>query len=242
MPKATSEASRAAMASAVPALSLSTTVRATATPPARGVTFGAGWAGTPGFCITPPAPAAAVIGFATCVATGDGPPAGLAGATAPPTPGRGGRDMRIVSFRKSAGGLATPGTGGGVKPAGLGGMPGTGGAEGVAAAGTPGTGGFGAAGGVRRIVSFFNPDAAGVGAAGAPGGFGKEEAGGFSPTPGGLGNVGAGGFSPTLGGARGGFGKPGAPGMGGLGAPPETKTPGGRGGVGGFGSGSGIEQ
>jgi hypothetical protein len=30
--------------------------------------------------------------------------------------------------------------------------------------------------------------------------------------------------------------------MGGLGAPPEIETPGGRGGVGGFGIGSGIEQ
>jgi hypothetical protein len=177
--------------------------------------------------MTPPAPAAAVSGFATCVAAGDGAPAGLPGATAPPAPGRGGRDMRIVSFRKSAGGFATPGTGGGVTPAGFGGMPGTGGAGGVAAAGTPGTGGFGAAGGVRRIVSFFNPGAAGGGARGGPGGLGKDGAGGFNPTPGG---------------ARGGFGKPGALGIGGLGVPPDTETPGGRGGVGGFGSESDISQ
>jgi hypothetical protein len=227
MPKATREAKRAAMASAVPPLSLSTTVRATAAPPARGVTFGVGWVGTPGFCITPPAPAAGVNGFATCVAAAEGPAAGLAGATAPAPPGRGGKDIRIVSFRKSAGGLATPGTGGGVTPAGLGGMPGTGGAGGVAAAGTPGTGGFGAAGGVRRIVSFFNPGAEGAGAEGGPGGLGKDGAGGFNPTPGG---------------ARGGFGKLGALGMGGLGVPPDTETPGGRGGVGGFGSESDIAQ
>ena len=227
MPKATSEATKAAIASAVPPLSLSTTVRATAAPPARGVTFAAGWVGTPGFCMTPTAPVPGVIGFATCVAAGDGAPAGLAGTAAPTPPGRGGRDMRIVSFRKSAGGLATPGTGGGVTPAGLGGMPGIGGAGGVAAAGTPGTGGLGATGGVRRIVSFFNPGAAGVGAAGAPGGLGKDGAGGFNPTPGG---------------ARGGFGKPGAIGMGGLGAPPDTETPGGRGGVGGFGRASDIAQ
>jgi len=227
MPKATNEANRAAMASAVPPLSLSTTVRATAAPPARGVTFGAGWVGTPGFCATPAPAVVGVIGFATCVAAGEGPPAGLAGADAPALAGRGGRDIRIVSFRKSAGGLATPGTGGGVTPAGLGGMPGTGGAGGVAAAGTPGTDGFGAGGGVRRIVSFFNPGAAGTGARGGPGGLGKGGAGGFNPTPGG---------------ARGGFGKPGALGMGGLGAPPDTGTPGGRGGVGGFGSESGIGQ
>jgi len=227
MPKATSEANKAAIASAVPPLSLSTTVRATAAPPARGATFGAGWVGTPGFCATPPAPAEDAIGFAICVAAGEGPPTGLAVVAAPPAPGRGGRDILIVSLRKSAGGFAAPGTGGGVTPAGLGGMPGTGGAGGVAAAGTPGTGGLGTEGGVRRIVSFFNPGAAGAGASGGPGGFGKEGAGGFSPTPGG---------------ARGGLGKPGALGMGGLGELPDTGTPGGRGGVGGFGSGSGIEQ
>ena len=240
MPKATSEATKAAIASAVPPLSLSTTVRATAAPPARGATVGAGWVETPGFWTTPPTPATGAIGFATCVAAGEGPPVGLAGAAAPAPPGRGGRDMRIVSFRKSEGGFATPGTGGGVAPAGLRGIPGTGGAGGVAVAGAPGTGGFGATGGVRRIVSFFNPGAVGVGAAGAPGGFGKEGAGGFSPTPGGLGKVGAGGFSPAPGGARGGLGKLGALGIGGLGAPPDTETPGGRGGVGGFGGESDI--
>ena len=100
--------------------------------------------------------------------------------------------------------------------------------------------GLGAAGGASRIVSFFNPGAAGVGAAGPPRGFGKEGAGGFSPTPGGLGKVGAGGFSPTPGGARGGLGKLGALGIGGFGPPPDTETPGGRGGVGGFGGESDI--
>jgi len=65
MPKATSEASRAAIASAVPPLSLSTTVRATATPPARGATVEAGGVGTPGFCATPAGAVVAVIGFAT---------------------------------------------------------------------------------------------------------------------------------------------------------------------------------
>ena len=47
MPKATSEATKAAIASAVPPLSLSTTVRATAAPPARGATVGVDWVGTP---------------------------------------------------------------------------------------------------------------------------------------------------------------------------------------------------
>ena len=166
-----------------------------------------------------------MIGFATWVAAGDGAPAGLTGAAAPAPPGRGGRDIRMVSFRKSAGGFATPGTAGGVAPGGLGGMPGTGGAGGVAAAGAPGTAGLGAAGGVRRIVSFFSPGAAGAGAVGGPGGLGKEGAGGFKPTPGG---------------ARGGFGKPGVLGIGGLGVPPDIETPGGRGGVGGFGGESDI--
>jgi len=171
---------------------------------------------------TPPAPATGLIGFATCVAAGDGPPTGFPGAADPGAPGRGGREILIVSFRKSAGGLATPGSGGRVTAVGLGAAPGTvgtAGGVGAPATGTPGTGGFGGAGGTKRIVSFFRLGAAGIGGVGAPGG---------------LATGGAGGFRPILGGARGGFGSPG--GAGGFG----MATPGGRGGVGGLGSESDI--
>ena len=184
----------------------------------------------PGLGTTPPAPANGVIGLATCVAAGDGPPAGFGGTAAPAAPGRGGKEILIVSFFKSAGGLARAGTAGGVRPGAFGaalGNPGTAGGVGAPAPGALGIEGLGAAGGASRIVSFFNPGAAGVGAAGPPRGFGKEGAGGFSPTPGG---------------ARGGLGKLGALGIGGLGLPPVTETPGGRGGVGGFGGESDIAQ
>ena len=184
----------------------------------------------PGLGTTPPAPANGVIGLATCVAAGDGPPAGFGGTAAPAAPGRGGKEILIVSFFKSAGGLARAGTAGGVRPGAFGaalGNPGTAGGVGAPAPGALGIEGLGAAGGASRIVSFFNPGAACVGAAGPPRGFGKEGAGGFSPTPGG---------------ARGGLGKLGALGIGGLGLPPVTETPGGRGGVGGFGGESDIAQ
>ena len=219
------------MAKAVPPLSLSTAVRATATLAGRAATAVANWGavGAPlAFPTTPPAPATGVIGFATCVAAGDGPPVGFPGAAAPGAPGRGGNEIRMVSFRRSAGGLAAPGSGGRVTAVGLGAAPGTFGAAGGGGApttGIPGTGGFGAAGGAKRIVSFFKAGAAGIGGFGAPGGFGAE---------------GIGGFSPTLGGAKGGFGNPG--GAGALGIPPGRVTPGGRGGAGGFGIGSGIAQ
>ena len=238
------------MAKAVPPLSLSTTVRATATPAGRAAAAGANWGavGAPlAFPTTPPAPATGVIGFATCVAAGDGPPVGFPGAAAPGAPGRGGNEIRMVSFLRSAGGLAAPGSGGRVTAVGLGAAPGTVGAAGGGGApttgipgtggfgaaggggapttGVPGTGGFGAAGGAKRIVSFFKAGAAGIGGFGAPGGFGAE---------------GIGGFNPTLGGAKGGFGNPG--GAGALGIPPGRVTPGGRGGAGGFGIGSGIAQ
>ena len=219
------------MAKDVPPLSLSTTVRATATPAGRAAAAGANWgaAGAPPvFPTTPPAPATGLIGFATCVAAGDRPPVGFPGAVAPGTPGRGGNEIRMVSFLRSAGGLAAPGSGGRVTAVGLGAVPGTVGAAGGGGApttGIPGTGGFGAAGGAKRIVSFFKAGAAGIGGFGAPGGFGAE---------------GIGGFNPTLGGAKGGFGNPG--GAGALGIPPGRVTPGGRGGAGGFGIGSGIAQ
>jgi len=237
------------MASAVPPLSLSTTVRATAAPAGReaatGTVLGVDVWDAPGLGTTPPAPANGVIGLATCVAAGDGPLAGLGGTAPPAAPGRGGKEILIVSFFKSAGGLARAGTAGGVRPGAFGaalGNPGTAGGVGAPAPGALGIEGLGAAGGASRIVSFFNPGAAGVGAAGPPRGFGKEGAGGFRPTPGGLGKVGAGGFSPTPGGARGGLGKLGALGIGGLGPPPDTETPGGRGGVGGFGGESDTAQ
>ena len=217
------------MAKAVPPLSLSTTVRATATLAGRAAAAGANWGavGAPlAFPTTPPAPATGVIGFATCVAAGDGPPVGFPGAAAPGAPGRGGNEIRMVSFLRSAGGLAAPGSGGRVTAVGLGAAPGTVGAAGGGGApttGIPGTGGFGAAGGAKRIVSFFKAGAAGIGGFGAPGSFGAR---------------GIGGFSPTLGGAKGGFGNPG--GAGALGIPPGRVTPGGRGGAGGFGSGTDI--
>jgi hypothetical protein len=219
------------MAKAVPPLSLSTTVRATATLAGRAAAAGANWGavGAPlAFPTTPPAPATGVIGFATCAAAGDGPPAGFPGAVAPGAPGRGGNEIRMVSFRRSAGGLAAPGSGGRVTAVGLGAAPGTVGAAGGGGApttGIPGTGGFGAAGGAKRIVSFFKAGAAGIGGFGAPGSFGAR---------------GIGGFSPTLGGAKGGFGNPG--GAGALGIPPGRVTPGGKGGAGGFGNGSDIAQ
>ena len=217
------------MAKAVPPLSLSTTVRATATLAGRAAAAGANWGavGAPlAFPTTPPAPATGVIGFATCVAAGDGPPVGFPGAAAPGAPGRGGNEIRMVSFLRSAGGLAAPGSGGRVTAVGLGAAPGTVGAAGGGGApttGIPGTGGFGAAGGAKRIVSFFKAGAAGIGGFGAPGSFGAR---------------GIGGFSPTLGGAKGGFGNPG--GAGAFGIPPGRVTPGGRGGAGGFGSGTDI--
>jgi hypothetical protein len=219
------------MAKAVPPLSLSTTVRATATLAGRAAAAGANWGavGAPlAFPTTPPAPATGVIGFATCVAAGDGPPVGFPGAAAPGAPGRGGNEIRMVSFLRSAGGLAAPGSGGRVTAVGLGAAPGTVGAAGGGGApttGIPGTGGFGAAGGAKRIVSFFKAGAAGIGGFGAPGSFGAR---------------GIGGFSPTLGGAKGGFGNPG--GAGALGIPPGRVTPGGKGGAGGFGNGSDIAQ
>ena len=224
-------------------------MRATAAPAGReaatGTVLGVDVWDAPGLGTTPPAPANGVMGLATCVAAGDGPLAGFGGTAPPAAPGRGGKEILIVSFFKSAGGLARAGTAGGVRPGAFGaalGNPGTAGGVGAPAPGALGIEGLGAAGGASRIVSFFNPGAAGVGAAGPPRGFGKEGAGGFRPTPGGLGKVGAGGFSPTPGGARGGLGKLGALGIGGLGPPPDTETPGGRGGVGGFGGESDTAQ
>ena len=219
------------MAKDVPPLSLSTTVRATATPAGRAAAAGANWGavGAPlAFPTTPPAPATGVIGSATCAAAGDGPPAGFPGAVAPGAPGRGGNEIRMVSFRRSAGGLAAPESGGRVTAVGLGAVPGTVGAAGGGeppATGIPDTGGFGTAGGAKRIVSFFKVGAAGMGRFGAPGGFGAE---------------GIGGFSPALGGARGSFGNPG--GAGAFGIPAGRVAPGGRGGAGGFGSVSDIAQ
>ena len=120
------------MASAVPPLSLSTTVRATAAPAGReaatGTVLGVDVWDAPGLGTTPPAPANGVMGLATCVAAGDGPPAGFGGTAAPAAPGRGGKEILIVSFFKSAGGLARAGTAGGVRPGAFG-----------AALGNPGT-------------------------------------------------------------------------------------------------------
>ena len=183
----------------------------------------------PGLGTTPPAPANGVIGLATCVAAGDGPPAGFGGTAPPAAPGRGGKEILIVSFFKSAGGLARAGTAGGVRPGAFGaafGNPGTAGGVGAPAPGALGIGGLGADGGVSRIVSFFSPGAgvAGDGAVGGPGGFGKDGAGGLRPTPGG---------------AKGGLARLGRGIPGGLGAPGK-ETPGGKGGRGGLGMGSAI--
>jgi len=155
-------------------------------------------------------------------------PVGLdAGAAAPA--GRGGKEILMVSLRRSAGGLgaAVGGVGeeGGIAgalgvatpPGGFGicGAPGTPGGLGNAGApGAAGVGGLGIAGGANLMVSFFMPGGTGA----CPGGFGAV--GRFKP--GGLGALGA-------------VGRPG-----GLGGAGMAGTPGGLGGVGGNGTPSGI--
>ena len=166
------------------------------------------------------------VGVTMGLAGWAGPPTGIAGfgvVAAGTTPARGGRVIRIVSFRKSAGGFISP-------EAVAGAAPGTGGAGGLGVA--PGTAG---AGGANRIVSFFRP-----GAIGAAGGFGGT---GATAGMGGLGKEGmggVGGLTPPTGGAMGGMGRAGALGTGGLGRLPAVGTPGGSGGRGGFGRGSAI--
>jgi hypothetical protein len=186
---------------------------------------------TPGLTVGTVAPIAG-LGVAPAIgalASWAGPPAGTAGlgaTVAGATPARGGRVIRIVSFRKSAGGFISP-------EAVAGAAPGTGGAGGLGVA--PGTAG---AGGANRIVSFFRPGA--IGAAGAVGGFGAK---GATAGMGGLGKEGmggVGGLTPPAGGDMGGLGRAGALGTGGLGRLPAVGTPGGSGGRGGFGRGSAI--
>lgn len=158
------------------------------------------------------------VGRATVEEAGFAPPAGV---------GRGGREIRIVSFLRSPGGFANPGiagTGGG-PPAGTGiGGPGGFGKGGVpGVAGTPGIAGF--AGGAKRMVSFLTP----AGGAGGVNGFGAGARRAVSfLTPGG------GGVRPVglINGAPGGAG--------GLGKGVGPETPGGLGGVGGSGTPSAI--
>jgi hypothetical protein len=164
--------------------------------------LGAAPAGVPGLGAGAPVPGRGGLvaaGMATVEDAGLAPPA---------APGRGGSEILMVSFLRSPGGLAIPGTGGtgGGPPAGTGmGGPGGFGKDGkLGTAGPPGAIGFG--GGAKRMVSFLTPVGETVGdipdglaagsvrpgglikgAPGGTGGFGK----GVAPeAPGGLGGVG----------------------------------------------------
>jgi len=135
------------------------------------------------------------------------------GLASPAAAGRGGSEILMVSFLRSPGGLAIPGTGGG-PPTGTGiGGPGGFGNEGKpGTAGAPGTAGFG--GGAKRIVSFLTP----AGGAGGTSGFGAGARGTvcFLPPDAGIGKEVEGGFA--TGSARPGGLIKGAPGgVGGLG-------------------------
>lgn len=231
IPKEISEATKAAIARAVPALSVSTTVRT----PAGAVTA----VFTPlGLVEDLPIPEGPVgPGLRAGVSPGSGGLAAAgkfavapapAGLPAPPV-GRGGREIRMVSFRKSEGGFATPGTAG----AGAGSPPGAGtkGTDGFGMLGTPGKGGLGNAavpgavrpggfgnpgtlgnegfgGGTNLMVSFFKP--------------GSGESPGFEG-----GGVGKGAIGGLMGGVLGGWGSLATAGRGG--APEEPGEFGGKG-------------
>ena len=183
------------------ALSVSTTVRT----PAGVAATGFPPVGMAGFI--PPTAGALPLGTAPIGPVGFAGAAMAAGFAAPACAGLGGNEIRMVSFRRSAGGFATPGTGGGAPAA-----PGTEGDGSLGRAETAGMEGkLGlVGGGAKRIVSFFTPGTVGRAVAGPP-------------TFGGVG-IGIGGFG--LGGATGiealeadgGVGGPGGRG-GGKGAP-----------------------
>lgn len=199
IPNEINEATKAAMAKAVPALSVSTTLRTATAPEAVGF-VAAGLPETPGGIPgTPPAftpgEAPGSGGFTAGIATVAPAPGGLGPAPA----GRGGREMRMVSLRKSAGGLfptAGSGADGAEAPPGTEGTPGT---PGAAEGGSLGATGIAGLGGLSRMVSFFTPGTGGGTA--RPGGL-------VAGIPGGNGGFGTAG----KGGAKGGFGAPGGKG------------------------------
>jgi len=194
-----------------------------AAPDAVAAAPGALPATTPGVLgFVPAAPTAGIGGLATA---GNATVAPAPGGFAPVPAGRGGREIRMVSLRKSAGGLAIPGIAGiaCVPP-----FPGTGGAAGLGAAGIPGiagTGGFGNAGapgtaglggGASFIVSFFRPVGGAVGGLGGFGGAANRTVSFLTPGNGGTNAGDPGGlFAEGIPGGPGGFGtagRGGAPG------------------------------
>lgn len=182
------DATKAAIASAVLAPSVSTTVR-TAAGPATGAVLRPPAADAPSFvpepvptgdaaCVEVPGAGvgAAVLGVAPGAGLEGGVPAGLGAAPGAPA-GRGGKEILMVSLRRSAGGLGatvgapgavtgeagTPGTAAAPGGLGSGGTPGTPGGFGKeGAAGATGAGGLGMEGGAKRMVSFLSPGGTGA--------------------------------------------------------------------------------
>lgn len=166
------------MASAVLAPSVSTTVRTIG--PAAGAAFSPGAPVVPGLPpvdptaawdakgALPPAAGTADLGLPPIPGVTAGTPAGLPVPAAPV--GRGGKEILIVSLRRSAGGLGeTDGTLAGVAdPLGAGGVgiwgiPGTPGGLGIiGTGGAPTVGDLGIEGGANLMVSFFMPGGTGA--------------------------------------------------------------------------------
>ena len=153
------------MAKAVPAPSVSTTLRTATAPAAAGLVAEEGAGFPEGAAETPGAPP----GFGAWEAPGSGGLGAGMATVAPalaglgPTPaGRGGREIRMVSLRRSDGGLAPPGTGGTAGAAAPPGAEGMLGMPGVGAGGKLGTTGIAGLGGLNRMVSFFMPGGTGA--------------------------------------------------------------------------------
>lgn len=221
-PNEIKEATKAAMAKAVPALSVSTTLRtATALPVAVLVAPGeAGFPETPGGIPTAgPALAAGEVpgsgGFAAGIATVAPAPGGLGPAPA----GRGGSEILMVSLRKSPGALFPPigaGADGEGTPPGTEGTPGT---AGGVAGDRPGAAEIAGLGGLRRMVSFFTPGGGGTRGVGGLGAGASLTVSFFTPGTGG-GTAGPGGLAVEIPGGIGGFGTAGKGGAeGGFGTP-----------------------
>lgn len=233
IPKEINEATKAAIARAVPALSVSTTVRT----PEDAATADLTPPDAAGILAIPDGPAGPTCGAGPT--PGNGGLAAAGRATVAPAPavlepapaGRGGKEIRMVSLRKSDGGLAIPGTAGtdDASPVAAGtegttgfrapGMAGTGGFGNVEMPGATGPGGFGRAGplgkvgfggGASLIVSFFNPGGGGTDGVGGLeiGGVGNAATGGLL-----VGKLGGWGGLTTLGkgGDPGDFGGKGTP-------------------------------
>lgn len=170
------------MASEVLAPSVSTTVRTIG--PAAGAAFSPGAPVAPGLPpvdppaawdakgALPPAAGTADLGLPPIPGVTAGTPAGLPATPATPA-GRGGKEILIVSLRRSAGGLGeTDGTlawvAGVAAPLGMGGVgiwgiPGTPGGLGIiGTGGAPTVGDLGIEGGANRMVSFFMPGGTGA--------------------------------------------------------------------------------